>query len=237
MLPLSFVPVNFSRKTFVDRGGMMLKKALAVFFLSAVAVTVASAQDKGVDTQTGRIRDTSSDRAPANNGVKQNTGTGRGIDFGAGRTPEVALLPNPFRFTARRDEVIKAVEEVMQERKLVLDTSVSKFDDGLLISQPYRFVKGVVVAQTALNQFAEVPVETTRGWSQGRYTLIVEVQAIDATSADVSVNARVEGRSDGAAGAEWITLRSNGGAEQEFLTALIEKLTSATPPGRTPTQP
>lgn len=215
----------------------MLKTALAVLFLSALIITNAAAQDKGVDTQTDRIRDTSSDRAPANNGVKQNTGTGRGIDFGAGRTPEVAPLPNPFRFTARRDEVIKAVEEVMQERKLVLDTSVSKFDDGLLISQPYRFVKGVVVAETELNQYAEVPVETTRGWSQGRYTIVVEVQAIDAISTNVSVNARVEGRSDGAAGAEWINLRSNGGAEQEFLTALIEKITGSTPPGRTTQTP
>jgi hypothetical protein len=108
----------------------------------------------------------------------------------------------------------------MQERKLVLDSAVSKSDEGVLITQPYRFVKGAVVALTELNQYASVPVDNTRGWSQGRYTLIVEVQAIDATSTNVSVNARIEGRSDGASGAEWVSLPSNGNVEQEFLVAL-----------------
>ena len=69
-------------------------------------------------------------------------------------------------------------------------------------------------------------------WTRGRYTLIVEVQPIDSSNTNVSVNARIEGRSDDVLGAQWLSLRSNGTAEQEFLIALVEKVTGGPPPGR-----
>lgn len=211
-----------------------MRLLLAFLLVIAAAVATAQAQDnqgKGVDNQTGRIKDTGSAREPGRNGSNQSNGTGRGIDFGGGRTPTPPPLPNPYHFTGRRDALLRAAEEVMRERKLVLDTSVSKPDEGILISQPYRFVKGTVVAITELNRYADVPTDTTRGWSQGRYTLIIEVQPIDGVNSNISVNARVEGRSDGAAGAEWVSMRSNGNAEQEFLCSLIGKISGVTPPG------
>jgi hypothetical protein len=58
------------------------------------------------------------------------------------------------------------------------------------------------------------------------------VQPIDGNSANVSVNARIEGRTDGATGAEWTTLRSIGVVEDEFLSALITNITGGPPPGR-----
>src|SRR5947209_2746628 len=182
-----------------------------LLFCAVAAVTTAQAQDnqgKGVDNQTGRIRDTGSDRQPGNNGRNQSTGTGRGIDFGGGRTPAPPPLPNPYHFVARRDAVLRTAQELMRERNLILDTSVSKPDEGILISQPYRFVKGAVVAVTELNRYADLPNDSTRGWSQGRYTLIVEVQPVDGINTNVSVSARIEGRSDGASGAEWIDRKS-----------------------------
>ena len=209
-----------------------MRKALPVLMLLLLAVCNAYGQGKGVDNQNDRIRDSSTDRVPGNNGVKQNTGAGRGIDFGKGRTPTPPPVANPYRFTARRDAVLRAVEELMREQKLVVDTAVSKPDDGVLISQPYRFVKGAVVAGTELNRYAELPEESSRGWTQGRYTFIIEVQPLDGTTTSVSVNARVEGRSDGASGAEWVSLRSSGEAEQEFIIALVEKITGGPPPGR-----
>jgi hypothetical protein len=48
----------------------------------------------------------------------------------------------------------------------------------------------------------------------------------------VVVNAKVEGRTDGATGAEWTTLRSSGLAEDQFLEGLITAVTGAPPPGR-----
>ena len=69
--------------------------------------------------------------------------------------------------------------------------------------------------------------DVTRSWSKFR--------PIDGSNANVSVNAKIEGRSDGATGAEWVTLPSLGQAEEEFLLALIEKVTGSAPRGRTPT--
>jgi hypothetical protein len=43
------------------------------------------------------------------------------------------------------------------------------------------------------------------------------------------VNAKIEGRTDGPTGAEWTTLQSTGYAEQEFLSALIERMTGSAP--------
>lgn len=191
------------------------------------------AQGKGVDRQNERIRDAGTDRGTANNGTKQDNGAGRGFDFGAGRTQEAPPLANPYRLTARRDSVVKAVEELMRDRKLILDTAASKASDGLIVSQPYTFIKGAVVSQSELNRYAELPDAISRGWTRGRYTVIVEVQSIDATTTNVSVNTKIEGRTDGATGAEWVTLRSTGTAEQEFLRALVENIGGGLPSSTT----
>ena len=206
-----------------------MKKVLCLFFFAALTLTAASAQEKGVDRQNERIRDQGSDRAPGVNGAKQNVGSGRGIDFGKGRTPVAPPIPNPYRFTARRDVVLRAAEELMSEQKLVIDTAVSKPADGVLISQPFRFVKGAVVAASELNRYAELSQDNLRGWTQGRYTLIVEVQALDGVTTSVAVNAKVEGRSDSASGAEWVSLPSAGQAENDFIRALVEKITGGAP--------
>jgi hypothetical protein len=183
------------------------------------------------------VRDSGSNTNAGVNGEKTNTGTGRGIDFGKGRTPEVPPVPNPYRFTARRDALVKAVETIMHDRKMVMDTAASKPDEGILISQPFTFIKGAVVAESELSRYADLPSANARGWTRGRYTIIVEVQPIDGVSANVSVNAKIEGRTDGASGAEWTTLRSNGTAEEEFMSALVENITGAAPPGHPTPQP
>jgi hypothetical protein len=187
---------------------------------------------KGVDKQNERVRDNGSGRAPATNGSKTDVGTGRGFDFGKGKTPDVPPIPNPYRLTAKRDIIIKAVQDVMRDRGLILDDVASKLDDGIIVSQPYTFVKGAVVSQSELSRYTDFTTTGARGWTRGRYTLTVEVQAIDGNSANVSVNAKVEGRTDGATGAEWVTLPSLGLAEEEFLAALITNVTGAPPPGR-----
>ena len=196
-----------------------------IVFLAAVSVC---AQGKGIDKSAERVRDSG---ANGSNSVKTDTGAGRGIDFGGGRTPEVPPIPNPYRFVARRDAILAAVAEVMGDRKLIVDEVASKPADGVIVSQPFTFIKGAVVSQGELGRYADITKSTSRGWTRGRYTLTVEVQAIDGTSANVSVNARIEGRTDGATGAEWTTLPTTGLAEEEFLSALITKLTGSPPPG------
>jgi hypothetical protein len=189
---------------------------------------------KGVDKQNERVRDSGSERTPANNGNKTDVGAGRGFDFGSGRTPEAPPLPNPYRLSGRRDVIITAVENLMRDRKLVVDEAASKPSDGIIVSQPFTFTKGAVVSQAGLSRYADVPVSAARAWTRGRYTLTVEIQPIDGTTANVAVNAKIEGRTDGVTGAEWTTLRSTGLAEDQFLAELITAVTGAAPAGRVP---
>jgi len=156
------------------------------------------------------------------------------MDFGKGRTPVTPPLPNPYRLTARRDVLLTAIQDLMRDQKLVLDEGASKPADGIIVSQPFTFTKGVVVSQSELSRYANVTTSNARGWTRGRYTLTVEVQPIDGNSANVSVNAKIEGRTDGATGAEWITIPSSGLAEDEFLSALVVAVTGVAPPGRNP---
>ena len=207
----------------------MLKRVFGLLLLLTLAAAGARAQEKGVDTQNDRIRNQGAERAPGQNGRNQSTGTGRGIDFGKGRTPTPPPVANPYRFTARRDVVMRAVEELMQEQKLVLDTANSNREEGVLVTQPYSFVRGAVVALAEISRYAELPRDTVRGWTRGRYTLLVEVRALDGVTTSVAVNARVEGRSDSASGSEWVSLASNGEAEREFIVALVEKITGGAP--------
>jgi hypothetical protein len=204
-----------------------------VLLLMTISAAGAFAQEKGIDKSNERVRDSSADKAPANNGGKTNTGAGRGRDFGAGRTPETPPLPNPYRISARRDVILKAIEDVMRNEKLTVDETTSKLSEGIVASQPFTFIKGAVVSESELSRYGQMPVSDSRGWTRGRYTLNVEVQPIDGTSANVAVNAKIEGRTDGAAGAEWVTLPSRGLAEEEFLSALVTAITGAPPPGRT----
>jgi hypothetical protein len=204
-------------------------KYFLVLIILLIGSVVAFGQGKGVDTQSQRITDNSSNKAPANNGTKQNVQTGPGINFGKDKTPERQMLPNPYRLTARRDVIIKAVADVMRDRKLILDEASSKPSDGILVAQPYTFIKGSVVTGPQLNRYASIVTTENRNWTRGRYTITVEVQAIDGVTANVSVNAKIEGRTDGATGGEWISLPSSGEAEQEFLDALIQNVTGGSP--------
>ncbi len=211
---------------------MKFRSLLPAAGLLLVIMAPAFAQDKGVDTQSQKVRDTGNSRTAGVNGGKTDVGTsGSGINFGRGKTPEVVLLPNPYRLTSRRDTLIKAITDLMRDRKLIVDDAASRPDEGIIVSQPYTFIKGAVITESELSRFAQVETSDSRGWTRARYTITVEVQPIDGTSANVSVNAKVEGRTDGVTGGEWITLPSSGTAEQDFLAALLESL------GATPVKP
>jgi hypothetical protein len=210
----------------------MLRIIIGLVMLVACSVPAFAQAAKGVDKQNERVRDSGTDRTPANNGSKTDVGAGRGIDFGGDRTKEAPPVPNPYRLTGRRDVIITAVQDLMRDRKLVVDENASRISEGIIVSQPFTFTKGAVIAEADLGRYAEVPTSNARGWTRGRYTLTVEIQPIDGTAANVSVNAKVEGRSDGITGAEWTTLRSTGLAEEQFLVGLITAVTGAAPPGR-----
>jgi len=202
---------------------MKFIRGLPAVVLLLLFAPALCAQEKGVDTQTQKVRETGNSRSAGVNGNKTDVGTsGSGINFGKGKTKVVARLPNPYRFTARRDELIKSITDLMRDRKLIVDDAASRPSEGIIVTQPFTFIKGAVVAESELSRYADVETSDTRGWTRGRYTMTVEVQPIDGVSANVSINAKIEGRTDGAIGAQWITLPSSGTAEQEFLAALVE---------------
>jgi hypothetical protein len=203
---------------------MKHRASLLAVLLLLVAAPVLMAQDKGVDRQNQKVRDSGNSRSAGVNGGKTDVGTsGSGINFGGGKTPEVVQFPNPYRMTARRDALLKAIADLMRDRKLIVDEAASRLTDGIIVSQPYTFIKGAVITQSELNRYASIRTDDAV-WTRARYTISVEVQPIDGTSANVSVNAKIEGRTDNALGGEWITLPSTGTAEQEFLIALIESM-------------
>src|SRR5919106_1842794 len=212
----------------------MLRIITGLLILIVCSIPAFAQAAKGVDKQNERVRDSGTDRTPGNNGNKTDTGAGRGFDFGRGGTPETPPLANPYRLTGRRDVIVKAVQDLMRDRKMVVDEAASRFADGIIVSQPFTFTKGAVVSEGELSRYADVPLSAARAWTRGRYTLTIEIQPIDGTTANVAVNAKIEGRTDGPTGAEWTTLRSTGLAEDEFLEGLVMAVTGATPAGRTP---
>src|ERR1044071_1215569 len=108
----------------------MLRIITGLALLLTFSLPVLAQAAKGVDKQNERVRDSGSERNPANNGNKTDTGAGRGFDFGRGRTPETPPLPNPYRLSGRRDVIINAVQELMRDRKLVVDEARSELTEG-----------------------------------------------------------------------------------------------------------
>jgi len=201
-----------------------------IIFAFAASVSFSYAQGKGIDTQNKQIRDIGNSKGPGDNGNRQDTGSGRGFDFGAGKTPDRIILSNPYRMPSKRDILVRTIADLMREQGLIVDEAASRASDGLVVSQPYTFAKGAVITGSQLTRYANIPREDIdTGWTRGRYTLRVEVQSIDGTYNNVNVTAKVEGRTETPLGANWLTLSSSGEVEQNFLNALVERVTGKAP--------
>jgi hypothetical protein len=178
---------------------------------------------KGIDTQTQKIKEESNKTT-----TRQAGEAARSFDWGKGKTPVRERLPNPYKLNSRRDVLVETIIQVLKERKMVVDEASSRLSDGIIITQPYVFSKGPVITQNELNRYAILNFADT-AWSRGQYTLTIEVQSIDGIQNNVSVNAKVEGRSGNGLTSEWTTVQSSGLAEEEFLVKLVELVTGASP--------
>jgi hypothetical protein len=188
---------------------------------------------KGVDTQNQKIQE-NNNKTTQSNSVNRNNGGGRSIDWGAGKTKVRDRLDNPYRLAARRDNLIEQVMDVLQEKKIIVDDASSRPKDGIIVTQPFVFAKGAVITRNELSRYAILP-DSDASWTRGRYTLTIEIQSIDGIQNNVSVTAKVEGRSENGLQSEWTTLQSSGAAEDEFLAKLIEAVTGTSlEPAQTP---
>lgn len=188
-----------------------------------ILFSLAVHAQKGIDPQTQKIRD---EGVKTNGAQRGNEPANRSFDFGKGKTKVRGQLSNPYKMNSRRDVLIENVLEVLKERKLLVNESASRKSDGIIVTEPLVFAKGAVISRNELNRYAILPNSDT-SWTRGRYTLIVEIQSIDGIQNNVSVTAKVEGRSENGLQSEWTTLSSTGAAEDEFLVKLVELVTGA----------
>lgn len=207
-----------------------MRQLFITIFVLVIAPINVFAQEKGVDKQTETIRDAGTRSGPASGGSSVNTGLTSGINWGKDKTPAKIPVPNPYQINARREALVQAAQDLIRDKGMVLNEAASKPTEGMLITQPYTFAKGAVISRSELSRLADLPTQyNSESWSRGRYTLIIEIQPIDGVRCNVSVTAKIEGKTEGLSGAEWTTLKSSGIAEEDFLTALIASITGEDP--------
>jgi hypothetical protein len=200
-----------------------------VAFCLPLALSVAA--QKGVDPQTQTIK------SEGNKVTSRTSDVSRSFDWGEGKTKVRERLANPYKLNSRRDVLIATIVDALRERKIVVDEASSRLKDGFIVTQPFVFAKGAVVTQNELGRYG-ILERSDSAWIRGQYTLIIEVQSIDGIQNNVSVNAKVEGRAGSGLTSEWVTVRSSGVAEDEFLAKLIELVTGTSPdPVQVPDRP
>lgn len=193
--------------------------AIAGIFISFSA-GFAQQPQKGIDNQTQKIKE------DTNKTTQQDKNVSRSWDFGKDKTKVRARLANPYKLNSRRDVLVETITDVMESMKILVDDAASRPKDGIIVSQPYVFAKGAVITKSELVRYAILPFSDA-SWTRGRFTLTVEVQSIDGIQNNVSVTAKVEGRSENGFISEWTTLQSAGVAEDEFMAKLVEAVTGA----------
>lgn len=199
----------------------MIKYFLGIVLATLVFASIAAAQ-KGVDPQTRTIKE------EGNKVTSRTSDATRSFDWGKGKTKTREMLPNPYRLASRRDVLVTTIIDTLREKRIIVDEAASRPQEGFIITQPFVFAKGSVVTQNELNRYANLDAGSN-SWSRAQYTLTIEVQSIDGVQNNVSVIAKVEGRSGAGLIAEWVTVPSSGVAEDEFLAKLIEAVTGVSP--------
>ncbi|MEO6050849.1 MAG: hypothetical protein ABIP78_05895 [Pyrinomonadaceae bacterium] len=177
---------------------------------------------KGVDAQTKTIKE------EGNKVTSRGTDVTRSFDWGKGKTKVRERLPNPYKLNARRDVLVETIIDALREKKIVVDEASSRPKDGMIVTQPFVFAKGSVITLNELNRYA-ILESSDSAWTKAQYTLTIEIQSIDGIQNNVTVNAKIEGRAGNGLTSEWVTVRSSGIAEDEFLSKLIELVTGNSP--------
>ena len=195
--------------------------SVAIALVLTVSGLAQSSTQKGIDTQTQTIKQETSKTTQT---TTTTTNSGRSIDWGKGKTKVRQRLANPYKLNSRRDVLLESIKDILESMKILIDDAASRPSDGIIVTQPFIFAKGSVITRSELSRYAVLPYSDS-SWTRGRFTLTVEVQSIDGVQNNVSVTAKVEGRSENGIMSEWTTLQSSGAAEEEFLIKLVESVT------------
>ncbi len=190
--------------------------------MAIVCLSLTGLGQKGIDSQTQKIKE------DTNKATSRGSDATRSFDWGRGKTRVRERLASPHILNGRRDVLVNIIVSTLRDNKFVVDEQSSRLSEGIVITQPFNIGRGPVLASSELKRYGVVEYGDT-AWSRGQYSLVIEVQSIDGTRNNVSVNAKVEGRSGNGLMTEWVTLRSSGLAEDEFLSKLIEAVTGVSP--------
>ncbi len=204
---------------------MTLSGTIKIWSASLTAVLflcIAASAQKGVDTQTQKIKD------DGNKVTTRGNDATRSFDWGKGKTKVRDRLPNPYKLASRRDVLIANIIDVLREKNIIVDDASSRMKDGIIVTQPYVFAKGSVITLNELTRYAVLD-SSHSAWTRARYTLTIEIQPIDGIQNNVAVIAKVEGRAGNGLMSEWLTVRSSGVAEDDLLSKLIERVTGNSP--------
>ncbi len=210
---LLIIVVSF--KNYKDWGKLIMKR-LCLSFFSIFLFSVFVFAQKGVDTQTQKITEKT--------GSGDVNSVSRSINWGKDKTKVREKLANPYKLNSRRDVLITNILNVLEENKLIVDEASSKLSEGIIVTSPYIFARGSVISKNELNRYAILPTSEAV-WRSGRYSLQIDVTAIDGIQNNISVVAKVEGKTESVLSSEWKTLPSSGEAEEEFLVKLVEMVT------------
>lgn len=198
-----------------------MKIIIPILFV-LVSLSLSAVGQKGIDSQTQKIKE------DTNKTTSRGSDATRSFDWGRGKTRVRERLANPYVLNGRRDVLVNIIVSTLRENKFVVDEQSSRLSEGIVITQPFNIGRGPVRTPSELKRYGIVEF-ADNAWSLGQYSLVIEVQPIDGTRNNVTVNAKVEGRSGNGLMTEWVTLRSSGLAEDEFLAKLIEAVTGVSP--------
>ncbi|HTH51932.1 MAG TPA: hypothetical protein VL501_08365 [Pyrinomonadaceae bacterium] len=199
----------------------MFTKTLALLFVGA-CITTASFAQKGIDTQTDKIK------TEGNRELSRQNDVYRTWSWGKDKTKTRPPLANPYQLNGRRDALMTTIIDVLRDQKIVVDEASSRTKDGIIITQPFVFAKGAVVTPTELNRYGLIDW-TDSAWNRAQYTLTIEVESIDGAHNNIHVTAKVEGRAGNGLTSEWRSVPSSGLAEDNFLAKLVEAVTGVSP--------
>lgn len=132
-------------------------------------------------------------------------------------------LDNPYTMTIPREKILETVREVLKTCALQIDDTLSKPNEGKIVTKPVSFSKGVTT-KTDLEYLAKLPADDSRNWLQGRYALEITALPLDQKRSQLLIVANIQGRiADVLNPNRWIDCQSNGRLEDEVLRGLAGK--------------
>jgi hypothetical protein len=133
-------------------------------------------------------------------------------------------LDNPYNISLKREKILDGVREVLKTCNLQIDETLSKPNEGKIVTKPINFSKGVTT-KTDLEYLATLPAGDVRNWVQGRFSLEITALPLDQVKSQLLVSANIQGRiADVLSPNKWIDCLSNGRLEDEVLRGMAGKI-------------